>query len=291
MARIPQALIGAAVRIRSPSGDAGGTGFGYARPDDYDASNPARHSDDDQPWRLWYVTCAHVVDAIEEASKSNRRVHIELNETASRGGGVTTVKYPINHFWTRNRAWTNRCSQLGPIGTRQYTLEDAAVDVAVTTAPTHFEHWSDLEWAAFPPRTHLTKALVAAQGKPDPMLSEGDDLFVLGFPVGFHEDAKNWPVVRRGTIAQIQPLFQGKATTFLVDGSVFAGNSGGPVVADTSVHLNGYYLVGMVSGSHFHPRTGENADLGLVVPLDTINETIDMALTDSPHVSRFGENE
>ena len=180
------------VRLTSPSGEVGGTGFGYARPDDYDTANPARHSgDDEQPWRLWYVTCAHVVDAIERASPSDRRVHLELNETAARGGGVTTVKYPVDHFWTRHRAWTDRCERLGPIETRPYELEDAAIDVAVTTAPTHFEQWNELDWSAFPPRTHLTKALMAAQGNSDAVLSEGDNLFVLGFPVGFYEDARN----------------------------------------------------------------------------------------------------
>ena len=288
MARLPRNLTGAAVRVRSASGDVGGTGFGYARPDDYDAVNPARHSsDDNQPWRLWYVTCAHVVDAIEHASHSDRRVHLELNETAARGGGVTTVKYPIDHFWTRHRAWTDRCAQLGPIEKRQYRLEDAAVDVAVTTAPTHYEHWHELEWSAFPPWTHLTNARMSAQDESGPRLGEGDDLFVVGFPVGYYEDAKNWPVVRRGMVGQIQPLIQGKAKTFLIDGSVFGGNSGGPVLTDTSVHFDAQYLVGMASGCRLDPQTGQNADLGLVVPLDTINDTIEMALTDSPHVRRL----
>ncbi len=288
MARIPQTLIRTTVRVRSPSGKISGTGFGYLRPDDYNAANPAQHSGDDNlPRRFWYVTCAHVIDSIEHATCGDRRVCLEINETSERGGGVTTVKYPIDHFWTRNRAWKERCDRLGPIGTRPYTPEDAAVDVAVTTAPTHFEHWSQLEWSAFPPCTHLTKQLMAGQDESDRMLSEGDNLFLFGFPVGFYEDTKNWPTVRLGTVAQIQPLLTGKAKTFLIDGSVFGGNSGGPVVADTSSRLSNHYLVGMASGSRLNPKTLENADLGLVVPLDTINETIEMALIDSPHVSRL----
>ena len=287
MARPPQALVGAAVRIRSGSGANSGTGFGYARPDDYNAANPADHSSaDDQPWRFWYVTCAHLVDAIEADTLGDSRVHLEVNETAARGAGITTVKYPIDHFWTRHRAWVDRCARFGPVGTRPYTREDAAVDVAVTTAPTHYEHWQDLEWAAFPPRTHLTDELLTAEDSPYPRLSEGDDLFVLGFPVGFYDDTKNWPTVRRGLLAQIQPYLQGRAQTFLIDGSVFGGNSGGPVLTDIGTHVSAHFLIGMASGTRLNPGTGENADLGIVVPLDTINETIEMALSDSPHVSR-----
>ena len=94
--------------------------------------------------------------------------------------------------------------------------------------------------------------------------------------------------MRRASVTQIQPLVQGTARTFLIDGSVFGGNSGGPVVTDASVRLPAHHLIGMASGCQLDPLTGETADLGLVVPLDTINDTIEMALTDSPHVSRLG---
>ena len=118
-----------------------------------------------------------------------------------------------------------------------------------------------------------------------PPVSEGDGLFMLGFPVGFYEDAKNWPTVRHCVVAQLQPYLVGRARTFLIDGSVFGGNSGGPVVASPTHRLALYSLIGMVSGHH-RDLSGQNADLGVVVPLDTINETIEVALSDSPHVSR-----
>ena len=96
-----------------------------------------------------------------------------------------------------------RCSKLGPIASRRYELEDAAVDVAVTTAPTHYEKWDDLDWWGFSPRTHMAKALMTADKVLDQPLSEGDEVFVVGFPTGFYEDAKNWPTVRHGVLAQI----------------------------------------------------------------------------------------
>ena len=292
MASIRPEFVQAAVRIRNHSRDVWGTGFGYARPDDYNETNPKVHSTNER-WRLWYVTCAHVIDAIEASQIGNQqRVYVEVNEELPQGGR-TSIGYPIGHFWTRHRDWMARCSKLGPIASRAYELEDAAVDVAVTTAPTHYEKWNELEAWGFPPHTHMTKALMAADNLLDQPLSEGDEVFVVGFPTGFYEDLKNWPTVRQGVLAQIQLYLRGQARTFLIDGSVFGGNSGGPVVTKPQpVNIGGTQqfvksaLIGMVSGCRLNPTSGENADLGIVVPLDTINDTIEMALSDSPHVSR-----
>lgn len=285
MGRLPSMLLQAPVRIRSSAGVPWGTGFGYARPDAYNTADPSVHSSGDaQPWRFWYVTCAHVVDAIEASSGTDQRVSVEVNETSA-AGGLTKIGYPIDHFWTRHREWGDRCSRLGPIAARHYTVDDAAVDVAVTTAPTHYDHWDDLDWGGFPPRTHITKARMNSKNPLGPPVTEGDGLFVLGFPVGFYEDAKNWPTVRHCVVAQLQPYLVGRARTFLIDGSVFGGNSGGPVVTSPTRRLASHSLIGMVSGYH-RDQSGQNADLGMVVPLDTINETIEMALSDSPHVSR-----
>ena len=120
------------------------------------------------------------------------------------------------------------------------------------------------------------------QGRP---LNEGDAVFILGFPVGFYADVKNWPVVRQGVLAQIQPYLEGSARTFLIDGSVFGGNSGGPVVTvPQALAITGTQqfkstaLLGMVSGCQLNAAVGENADLGIVVPLDTINEAVESAL-------------
>lgn len=285
MGRLPPMLLRAPVRVRSSAGRPWGTAFGYPRPDAYNTSDPTVHSSRDaQQWRLWFVTCAHVVDAIEASSGTDQRVSVEVNETS---GGLTKIAYPIGHFWTRHREWVDRCWRLGPIATRDYTVDDAAVDVAVTTAPTHYDHWDDLAWGVFPPSTHITKARMNSETPLGPPVSEGDRLFVLGFPVGFYEDAMNWPTVRHGMVAQLQPYLAGEARTFLIDGSVFGGNSGGPVVTSPTRQLETPSLIGMVSGCRLDPSTQQNADLGIVVPLDTINETIEMALSDSPHVSRL----
>lgn len=293
MALINPLLVQSAVRIRNESDSVHGTGFGFARPDNYNHINPSKHrAETPEPWRFWWVTCAHVVDGIEEnQAQAEKWIIVEVNELGGKGG-IASISYPITHYWTRHREWNERCKRLGPISQRNYEPEDAAVDVAVTTAPTRTKAWESIDWWGFPPKTHLTKQMLCSDDLLRQPISEGDGIYIVGFPQGYYPAAKNWPVVRQGVIAQIQPYLQGENGIFLIDGSVFGGNSGGPVVTQiqgTSIggtaKTDSNSLIGMVSG--YKPyETGENADLGIVVPLDTINETIEMALSDSPHLWR-----
>lgn len=129
-------------------------------------------------------------------------------------------------------------------------------------------------------------------------VSEGDGVFVLGFPMGLAGDERNYVIVRQGIIARIQDLLKGTAKQFLIDASVFPGNSGGPVftkpeavaIQNTKAHSRCVFL-GMVSSylPYFEfavsEQTGrrrmmfeENSGLGIVVPYDLIRETIHTAV-------------
>ena len=98
-------------------------------------------------------------------------------------------------------------------------------------------------------------------------------------------------------MAQIRGWLDGEHTSFLVDGSGFPGNSGGPVVSRFAI--GGYgdyskqsssYLIGMVSKRRrseivpsgnpevFVGRFEETADLIEVIPMEQINATIEMAI-------------
>ncbi|MDE2796701.1 MAG: serine protease [Gemmatimonadota bacterium] len=62
---------------------------------------------------------------------------------------------------------------------------------------------------------------------------ESTPVSMIGFPADMIEGGrKNYPVVRAGTIAQMQGYLEGdpRHRSFLIDGSVFGGNSGGPIV-------------------------------------------------------------
>ena len=129
-------------------------------------------------------------------------------------------------------------------------------------------------------------------------VSEGDGVFVLGFPLGEAGEERNYAVVRQGIIARIQDWLKGNAQTFLIDASIFPGNSGGPVLLKpelTSIsgtkRNNRCGLIGMVSAYlpyrefAISQQTGrprmifeENSGLGIVVPYNVIQETIQLAV-------------
>jgi len=126
-------------------------------------------------------------------------------------------------------------------------------------------------------------------------MSVGEGVFVLGFPMGLSGTAqRNYVIARRGSIARISDLLDSTGSSFLIDGFIFPGNSGGPVIsALSSSALNGtksqnrVYLIGVVraylpyTDVALSQQTGqirmvsqENSGLAEVLPVAYINETI-----------------
>ncbi len=154
----------------------------------------------------------------------------------------------------------------------------------------------NISFARLPRKDHSLDRLQAQQIG----ISEGDGVYILGFPVGWEpSDRRHYPVVRFGVVAQIQGLYDGSHSTFLVDGSAFGGNSGSPVLTKFEVAgirglpvVDSTNLIGMVSAYKLNPSllgeiseqqvlsrliATENADLITVIPVDHIDETIGMA--------------
>jgi S1-C subfamily serine protease len=84
-------------------------------------------------------------------------------------------------------------------------------------------------------------------------ISEGDSVYVLGFPMGMVGVERNAVIVRSGTIARIRDMLAGAAAEFVVDTFIFPGNSGGPVVSKPELMAiegtksqRSAYLVGVV---------------------------------------------
>ena len=136
---------------------------------------------------------------------------------------------------------------------------------------------------------------VAEQMKMDGVV-EGTDVLMFGFPEGWRKARQDYPIVRRGVIAQIQGLYNGDHDTFLVDGSGFPGNSGGPVIISPSYavwpeqkqkKIPGR-MIGIVSDRRFSPievpisdiqlDIEETADLVEVIPMDKVHQTIELAM-------------
>ena len=130
-------------------------------------------------------------------------------------------------------------------------------------------------------------------------VSEGDGVFLLGFPMGLIGNTRNMVVVRQGAIARIRDFLEGGSRDFLIDCTVFPGNSGGPVVGRpefTSIKgtkaVDGAYLLGIVaayipyedvaiSAQTKQPRIifQENSGLARVFPVDHINDVVIKAKT------------
>lgn len=134
---------------------------------------------------------------------------------------------------------------------------------------------------------------ITLEGMRDRQLSEGDGVFVLGFPMGIVGDERSRVIARGGWVARIQDTLAGTATAFLVDASVFPGNSGGAVVLKPELAsvrdepISQSLLAGIVaayvpyrdvavSQQTNQPRVifEENSGLVMVYPVDCIEEAI-----------------
>lgn len=121
-------------------------------------------------------------------------------------------------------------------------------------------------------------------------VTEGDGVFVLGFPLGLVGEQRNYVIVRQGAIARIRDCYAGASKDFLLDCSVFPGNSGGPVVnrpeamsIQGTEAVNATYLLGVVAGYVPYRDTAisaqtkrpriifeENSGLASVFPIDYV---------------------
>ena len=185
--------------------------------------------------------------------------------------------YPIN---LRDASWTAH--------------PDPEADVAVLSINPERIKADGIEHFYFHADDHALTIEEARTGQ----VSEGDGIFVLGFPLGEAGYERNYVIVRQGIIARVQNWLRGTARTFLIDSSIFPGNSGGPVITKPELaSIQGTKsnkrcaLVGMVSSYlpyrevAVSQQTGrprmifeENSGLCVVVPHDVIHETAETAV-------------
>jgi hypothetical protein len=113
-------------------------------------------------------------------------------------------------------------------------------------------------------------------------ISIGDDLLVVGYPLGIRDTKHKMPIIRRAIMASVYPLpFDGKSY-FLIDSFLHDGTSGSPVLlktGSTTRYLNGRVrpnqdrrtsyerkLIGIHSGSFiptdWQPCDEENKEKG-----------------------------
>ena len=123
-------------------------------------------------------------------------------------------------------------------------------------------------------------------------VTEGDGVYVLGYPMGLVDSRWQSAICRLGCIARIQDVITTGIGDLLIDASVFPGNSGGPVVLQVesmaiegTKNINRANLIGVVQSYlpyqdvAISTQTGmpritfdENSGLAPVIPVDRINE-------------------
>ena len=64
-------------------------------------------------------------------------------------------------------------------------------------------------------------------------LVKGMGYLFWGVPLGEAGEERNYVIVRQGIIGRIQHWLKGDARTFLIDATIFPGNSGGPSSSQT----------------------------------------------------------
>lgn len=138
-------------------------------------------------------------------------------------------------------------------------------------------------------------------------VSEGDFIYVLGFPMGIMDARRQYVIARSGIIARLRDTLEKRGKDFLIDASVFPGNSGGPVLfkpemfsieGTRSVSKAG--LIGIVASyltykdTAVSQQTGqprvifeENSGLAVVIPVDYVMETVDACYA----ISNIKENQ
>ena len=120
----------------------------------------------------------------------------------------------------------------------------------------------------------------------------GDEVFAMGFPMGLAGKEKKYAIVRSGIVARLDEEVVRETLGYLIDSSIFPGNSGGPVVlkpAMSSIEgtpaIATAYVIGMVrsylpyqdvaiSLQTERPRITfeENSGLASVVPMNAVLE-------------------
>ncbi len=270
MALIPPSFLDSVVALGVQSQDESiqfiGTGFMYGY--------PTGQLNDRGSATYWtfLVTNRHVV---AKASERGATLHARFN----RPTGAVSRTYPL--------------PLKEPDGSVSWTTHKEA-DIAVLQLNADRLQADGIEFFFFPSDVHAFT--VEQLRKID--VSEGDGVFVLGFPLGQAGDERNYAIVRQGVIARARDWIRGDANTFLIDASVFPGNSGGPVLLKPeTVSVEGTKpndrcgLIGMVSSylpyrevaistQTDRPRMifEENSGLGVVVPQDQIYETVKSAI-------------
>jgi len=237
-----------------------GTGFVFG--------NLHEKTDDEKNnYMVYLVTNKHVINSVDN-------LVVRFNSQRN----ITAKDYPVAlKDSSGNLTWTGH--------------PDPDIDIAVIKLHIGKVREEGMKCQFFESDHHtMTKSQMATDQR-----TEGDFIFVMGFPMGLLAQDRQHVFVRSGIISRIQDLYEAKSKDFVIDSFVFPGNSEGPVllkpelssIQGTTSH-NSSCLIGIVKSyipfidSAISQQTGrpritfeENTGLTKVEPVDYIIETIE----------------
>ena len=219
-------------------------------------------------YHLFLVTNRHVL-------VGKKKIYLKFNDTT----GATSRDYPVDLFFRNGKpAWVPH--------------PDSDVDVGAFYISAKVLKAGGHKYFVFAGDVVANVARMKDIG-----VTEGDGVFVLGFPMGMVMPDQQYVICRTGCVARIRDVLEGTASNFLIDAIVFPGNSGGPVVLKPElIAIQGTernpqaYLIGIVHAYvpyidvAVSEQTGraritfeDNSGLSSVVPVDRIEETVEIA--------------
>lgn len=234
-------LIKATVQLEQPLGDGTRTvGTGFL----IEAPTPDGRS------RTVLVTAAHVLDRMPA-------LQARIGYRVQAGDG--SWRYDPQPLSIRDEA-------KAPKWTRHPTRDIAAI---VIQAPDEFAR------AAIPLSWLAQDETFTRYG-----LGPGDEMMALGFPRGLSANQAGFPILRSGRVASYPLAPSSVFPTFLLDFSVFPGNSGGPVfMADGARRRPGatetqevQFVAGILTQQV--ELSGERLEIGIVTHARFVRETV-----------------
>ena len=240
-----------------------GTGFLYGTP------IPNHSEGSDTLYKVWLVTNKHVLRGLKQA-------YLKFNAADS----GDSKDYRIALMAKNGRPlW---------IGHPDEDIDVAAMPLNASALKREKRRFSFFGSGA---HTMNRSDMVAAD------VSEGEGLFVLGFPMGLVGESRQYATCRAGCLARVRDFLEDRSKDLLADIWVFPGNSGGPVVIQPSAYaitgtsrVQKADLIGIVksyvsyrdvamSQQTGRPRVifEENSGLTAFESVDSIDETIALA--------------
>lgn len=196
-------------------------------------------------------------------------------------GAQAKIGYRISNpdgSWTyAPQSVTIRDKSGGPLWTRHPSRDVAAMTI---TAPEGFAK------AAIPVGYLAADETFAQNG-----IGAGDEMMALGFPRGLAANQAGFPILRSGRVASYPVAPATVFPTFLLDFSVFPGNSGGPVFMTAQDYRRPaapdapkpQFIAGLLTQQV--ELNNERLEIGIVTHAKYIRETVDLLNDPAAHVT------